>query len=88
MIIRNLKLKNFKAFGEAVDIPIRRITLIYGQNSSGKSSLIQSLVLLKQSLEGHGQRQQGLMASSVNTAATLVNHTFSNCATCHYSTAG
>ena len=63
MIIQNLKLKNFKTFGREVNVPMRRITLIYGQNSSGKSSLIQSLILLKQSLEGE-QQQKGLITSS------------------------
>src|SRR5581483_2845462 len=30
---------------------LKPITLIYGQNSSGKSSIIQSLLLLKQTIE-------------------------------------
>jgi predicted ATPase len=44
-------LENFKAFANEQVIPIRPITLIYGANSSGKSSIIQSLLLLKQSLD-------------------------------------
>lgn len=38
-----LHLGNFKAFGETQRIPLRPITLIFGANSAGKSSLIHSL---------------------------------------------
>jgi AAA domain, putative AbiEii toxin, Type IV TA system/AAA domain/Protein of unknown function (DUF3696) len=44
-------LTNFKAFADEQRIRLAPITLIYGQNSSGKSSLLQSILLLKQTLE-------------------------------------
>ena len=44
-------IENFKAFGKMQRIPLKPITLLYGPNSSGKSSLIQSLLLFKQTLE-------------------------------------
>jgi AAA15 family ATPase/GTPase len=47
----NYQLTNFKAFAGPANIPIRPLTLIYGANSSGKSSIIQSLLMLKQTLE-------------------------------------
>ena len=50
-MLREYRLTNFKAFGDTVTIPIRRLTLIFGANSSGKSSIFQSLLLLKQTLE-------------------------------------
>ena len=50
-MLREYRLTNFKAFGETVTIPIRPLTLIFGANSSGKSSIFQSLLLLKQTLE-------------------------------------
>ena len=50
-MLREYRLTNFKAFGETVAIPIRPLTLIFGPNSSGKSSIFQSLLLLKQTLE-------------------------------------
>ena len=49
--ISEYRLGNFKAFGETVSIPLRPITLIFGANSSGKSSIIQSLLLLKQTVD-------------------------------------
>ena len=50
-MLREYRLTNFKAFGETVTIPIRPLTLIFGANSSGKSSIFQSLLLLKQTLD-------------------------------------
>ena len=44
-------LSNFKAFGNAQRIEIKPITLLYGKNSSGKSSLIHSLLLLNDLLQ-------------------------------------
>ena len=61
MPLTNLTVENFKAFGDRNEIPMAPITLIYGPNSGGKSSLIQALLLLKQSVEGHGDRFSGLI---------------------------
>ncbi|MBI3892403.1 MAG: AAA family ATPase [Candidatus Wallbacteria bacterium] len=44
-MIRALRLGNFKAFAETQLIPMRPITLVYGPNSAGKSSIIHSLAL-------------------------------------------
>lgn len=49
-MIKQLKLKNFKSFKNEQTLNIAPITLIYGPNSSGKSSVIQSLLLLNQSI--------------------------------------
>jgi hypothetical protein len=46
-----LWLGNFKAFAETQQIPIRPLTLIYGANSAGKSSIIQSLLLANHAVE-------------------------------------
>lgn len=40
-----LSLGNFKAFAETQTIPIKPLTLIFGANSSGKSSIIHALLL-------------------------------------------
>ena len=48
-MITKLRIKNFKAFKNEQSIRIAPITLIYGPNSAGKSSIIQSLQLLNQS---------------------------------------
>ena len=46
-----LQIGNFKAFAEAQRIPLRPLTLIYGANSSGKSSIIHSIVLARHAME-------------------------------------
>lgn len=40
-----LRVGNFKAFGATQTLPLKPITLIFGPNSSGKSSLIHALLL-------------------------------------------
>jgi hypothetical protein len=49
--ITALHLGNFKAFANVQRIPLKPLTLIYGPNSSGKSSIIHSLVLARHALE-------------------------------------
>ena len=49
-MIEKIELKNFKTFDEET-FTLRPLTLIAGVNSMGKSSVIQSLLLLKQSYE-------------------------------------
>lgn len=50
-MLHALELENFKAFGERARIPFAPITLIFGENSAGKSSILQCLNLLKQTRE-------------------------------------
>ena len=50
-MLHALELENFKAFGERTCIPFAPITLIFGENSAGKSTILQALNLLKQTLE-------------------------------------
>ncbi len=44
-MLTELQLGNFKAFAETQRIPIRPLTLIFGPNSGGKSSILHSLLL-------------------------------------------
>ncbi len=50
-MLQALELENFKAFGERARIQFAPITLIFGENSAGKSTILQALNLLKQTLE-------------------------------------
>ena len=50
-MLQSLELENFKAFGERTRIPFAPITLIFGENSAGKSTILQALYLLKQTRE-------------------------------------
>lgn len=49
-MFKSLEIENFKAFSHKQKIDLAPITLIFGQNSSGKSSIIQSLLAIKQTL--------------------------------------
>jgi len=57
-MLHALELENFKAFGERARIPFAPITLIFGENSAGKSTILQALNLLKQTLES---RETGVL---------------------------
>ena len=48
-MIRRLDLKTFKCF-ELLRLPLAPLTLLSGTNASGKSSILQSLVLLHQTM--------------------------------------
>lgn len=47
-MIDSLLLENFKAFGQSTEIDLAPITLFFGENSAGKSSILHALNLLKQ----------------------------------------
>ena len=49
-MLTKIKVKNYKGFKEA-EIPIKPITVLLGANSSGKSSMLQLLLLLQQTAE-------------------------------------
>ena len=56
-MLTKLGLRNFKAFGDEMQYAdLAPITLIYGPNSGGKSSIIQALLMLKQSSEAAERR--------------------------------
>lgn len=50
-MLQNIQLKNFKCFLE-VSVPLRAITIFSGQNGAGKSSIVQALLVLRQSYLG------------------------------------
>lgn len=51
-MINWVSLKNFKCF-EVLDLPLANLTLLSGTNASGKSSVLQALVLLHQTMREH-----------------------------------
>lgn len=51
MSLNALCLANFKAFGSPQRVPLRPITLLFGVNSAGKSSVLHSLALARHAVE-------------------------------------
>ncbi|MCI5141882.1 MAG: DUF2813 domain-containing protein, partial [Candidatus Electrothrix sp. ATG1] len=49
-MIKDIRIKNFKSWQE-LDLKLSPITGLFGPNSSGKSSLLQFLLMLKQTKE-------------------------------------
>jgi len=47
-MLTRLKLKNFKSWSDTRNVKLKPITGFFGANSSGKTSLLQALLLLKQ----------------------------------------
>jgi len=52
--IREISLAGFQTFDKLTRIPIRRLTLLFGPNSAGKSAVEDALEILYE-LYGHGQ---------------------------------
>lgn len=51
MPISRLRLYQFRCFEDSGEIPLAPLTLIFGRNNTGKSSILQSLLLLRQSVD-------------------------------------
>ena len=50
-MLRQLRIQNFKGWKDTGSIRMAPITLFFGANSSGKSSIGQFLMMLKQTIE-------------------------------------
>ena len=59
-MIQEIEITNFKAIGETIRIPIRPITLFFGANSCGKSSILQCLMLISQIQNGDSMVDVGI----------------------------
>lgn len=53
MIIKALTIENFKGIREPVRVEFKPITLLYGPNSAGKSTIVQALHYAREVLERH-----------------------------------
>lgn len=57
-MINKLTLSNFKCFGSQVEMPLSKFNVLYGKNGRGKSTTIQSLLLLAQTLRQNDNLNQ------------------------------
>jgi len=51
MPLTSIRLQNFKAFKDSGEIPLRRLTVVFGRNNTGKSAILQSLLILRQTMD-------------------------------------
>lgn len=58
-LLTELRVTNFKALTGAHAVTLAPLTLVYGPNAAGKSSIIQSLLLLAQSVQADSFTPQG-----------------------------
>lgn len=75
-MLKNISLKNFKAFSDLENLEIKPITILSGTNSCGKSSLLQSILLLKQTLESQSLNQTLLLNGRFVRLGTFENIIF------------
>lgn len=75
-MITHLKVRNFKALQEA-DVPLRSLSLFTGLNGMGKSTLMQAILLLRQSYQQQFITNQGLILNGnlvdIGTAQDALN---------------
>lgn len=69
-MIENLRIQNFKSWRDTRDIRLAPITVLFGANSAGKTSIPQLLLLLKQTAES-SDRQRVLHFGDSRTAIEL-----------------
>lgn len=53
-MLSNIRLQQFKCYEQRVDAPLAMFNILYGKNGRGKSSLVQSILLLSQTLKEQG----------------------------------
>src|SRR5687767_8698494 len=56
-MLTRLRIQNFKNWADTSDIRLAPITVFFGSNSTGKSSLIQFLLMLRQTAESPDRRR-------------------------------
>ena len=72
-MITNITLENFKCFRQ-VSINPKLLTVLIGPNGTGKSSILQALLLLKQSVGGVGMKIQGEFISFAEISDLFPNY--------------
>ncbi len=63
-MLTQIKLTNFKCFKEETSFPLSQLNLLTGINGQGKSTLLQSLLLMRQSIEHDKNTTQILLNGS------------------------
>lgn len=74
-LLSEIRIDNLKSFDKESSAKLAPITLFYGANSAGKSTIIQSINLIKQSLQGGGELvTQGSITNAGSFLGILNRH--------------
>ncbi len=73
-MLRQLRLKNFKGWRDTAPVRMAPLTIFFGTNSSGKSSIEQFLLMLKQTVNS-SDRKMVLYPGDANTPVNLGSFT-------------
>jgi len=76
-MINEISLKNFKGFKNLDQLKFKPVTILCGVNSSGKSSILQSILLAKQTVESQNPNQTLLLNGRFVHLGTFENIIFS-----------
>lgn len=63
-MLTKIRLKNFKCFKNTTEFPLSKINLLTGINGRGKSSLLQAMLLFRQSIEHNSSNHNLLLNGS------------------------
>ena len=77
-MIKKVALENFKCFHDRTEIELKPLTILCGTNSSGKSSILKSLLLVKQTVESKSPDASLLLAGPLVDNGTFDDVVFMN----------
>lgn len=86
-MLENWQVERFKSIVDPYDFALADLTLLTGLNNTGKSSLLQSIVLIAQSLSSHSGKEQLLFQGpmlDLGTAREIANDSTSTPLTFHF----
>lgn len=78
-MITHIRIKNFKSWQDSGKVELAPLTSFFGTNSSGKSSLLQILLLIKQNVDKDEVLFFGDEKSLVNLGHELGNELYQGC---------
>lgn len=72
-MLDNITLENFKSFRNLKNLEFKPVTILCGTNSCGKSTILESILLLKQTLESRNLNQTVLLNGRLVRLGSLEN---------------
>lgn len=77
-MLKSIELENYKCFKDKTTIDIAPLTVLCGVNSSGKSSILKSLLMLKQSYENNSSKGQLVFSGNFTDNGTFKDIVYYN----------